>query len=99
MLPIITYSRTSDGIRAIEPEISGRPVTEFVEYMIDRLCLFVEEMTAYALKIQMPTGTSLTEVSVSDRKADCPERFQVTFIDGGLPIWTIRYKNNKFEEI
>ena len=99
MLPMMTYNKTSDGMNTIEPEISGQPVSEFVEYMLDRLCFFVEEITAYALKTQMPTGTSLTEVPVSDRKADCPERFQITFIDGGLPIWTIKYNNNKFEEI
>lgn len=98
MLPKVTYKEVSRTIQAVEPEVSGQPVSAFVGYMFDRLSCFVEEVSAYGLQAQMPSGISLTEIPVSDRKADCPERFQVTFIHGGMPIWNIAYHVSKFEE-
>jgi len=98
MLPGVTYKETSLTIQAVEPEVSGQPVSAFVDYMLDRLCCFVEEASAYGLQAQMPSGISITEIPAPDRKADCPERFQVTFIHGGMPIWSIAYHISKFEE-
>lgn len=98
MVPGVTYKETLLTIQAVEPEVSGQPVSVFVNYMLDRLCFFVEEVSAYGLQAQMPSGASITEIPVSDRKADCPERFQVTFIHGGMPIWNIAYHVSKFEE-
>jgi len=98
MLPKMTYKETPGTIQAVEPEVSGQPVSAFVDYMLDRLCCFIEEVSAYGLRDQMPSGISITEIPVSDRKADYPERFQVTFIHGGMPIWNIAYHVSKFEE-
>jgi hypothetical protein len=98
MLPEVTYKETSLTIEAVEPEISGQPLSVFVSYMSDRLCCFVEEVSAYGLQAQMPSGTSITEIPISHRKADSPERFQFTFIHGGMPIWKIAYHVTKFDE-
>jgi len=98
MLPKMGYKNNAGKIEVVEPQISGEPVSEFVNYMIDRLCCFVEDLSVYGLETQMPTGISVTEISISKRKADCPERFQVTFVNGGMQIWTIAYHDSKFEE-
>ena len=98
MLPKIGYKNNAGKIEVVEPQISGEPVSEFVNYMIDRLCCFVEDLSVYGLETQMPTGISVTEIPISKRKADCPERFQVTFVNGGMQIWTIAYHDSKFEE-
>ena len=98
MLPDVTYKETSLTIQAVEPEISDQPLSVFVSYMSDRLCCFVEEVSAYGLQAQMPSGTSITEIPVSHREADSPERFQLTFIHGGMPIWNIAYHVSKFEK-
>jgi hypothetical protein len=98
MLPVMAYKQVSLGIQAVEPEVSGQPVSAFVGYVLDRLCCFVEEVTVYGLRTHMPSGISITEIPVSGRKADCPERFQVTSIQGGMPIWNIEYHISKFEE-
>lgn len=98
MLPRMGYDETSGGIQTVEPQISGQPVSEFVEYMLDRLCCFVEEVSVFGLQAQMPSGISITEIPVSDRKADQPERFQLTFVNGGMPIWNIAYHVSRFEE-
>ena len=46
-LPHLKYAHTGTGITATEPEVSGQPVTEFVKFVLDRLCCFVEEFTAH----------------------------------------------------
>lgn len=98
MLPKMGYKETSGNIQTVEPKISGQPVSEFVEYMLDRLCCFVEEVSAYGLQAQMPSGISITEIPISDRKTECVERFQITFTNGGMSIWNIAYHVSKFEE-
>ncbi len=98
MLHGMTYKETSLTVKAVEPEVSGQPVSAFVDHMLDRLCCFVEEISAYGLQIHMPSGISITEIPALDRKTDCPERFQVTFIKGGMPIWKIAYHVSKFGE-
>jgi hypothetical protein len=98
MLPKMRYKNNSGIVETVEPQISGQPVSEFVGYMIDRLCCFVEDITVYGLESLMPAGISVTEIPLAKRKADCPERFQVTFVDGGMLIWSIDCHNSKFEE-
>jgi hypothetical protein len=49
VLPKLKYSRTSSGIEVEEPRISGQRLSEFVQFMIDRLACFVEEVTAHCL--------------------------------------------------
>lgn len=98
MLPKMGYKNNSGTIEVVEPQISGEPVSEFVNYMIDRLCCFVEDISVYGLEAKMPSGISVTETPISKRKTDCPERFQVTFVNGGMQIWTIAYHDSKFED-
>ncbi len=98
VLPNTKYHERSGTIEVEEPQISGQSATEFVNYMIDRLCCFVEEITIHALQVQMPSGISVTEIPISERNPDCRERFQVTFIRGGKQIWTPKYHVSRFEE-
>jgi hypothetical protein len=55
------YKENSGQIQTEEPDILSQPVTEFVQYMLDRLSCFTEEVTAFALQTQMPEGISITE--------------------------------------
>jgi hypothetical protein len=97
-LPKITYKANRGTIYAVEPEISGRRISVFVGYILDRLCCFLEELTAYCLQNQMPAGISITEIPLHDRKPEYPARFHVTLTHGGSPIWRISYHNSAFEE-
>lgn len=94
----VTYNRTGTGLEAVEPEILGESVSDFVEYMIDRVCCFVEEVSAYGLQKLMPSDFSITEIPVAQRKIDCPERFQPALALGGMPLWLLSYHASKFEE-
>ena len=98
MLPKVKYVEVSETIRADEPEISGQKTTDFVKFIVDRLICFVEEVTAHCLKERMPEGISVTEIPLSQRESDVPQRFQVTFTNGGMPIWNIAYHQSSFEE-
>jgi hypothetical protein len=97
-LPGMVYNESSGTIETVEPQISGQPVSVFVPYMLDRLHCFVEEVSVHGMQAKMPPDISITEIPISDRKKDCPERFQVTFIHGGMPIWSIGHHISKFEE-
>jgi hypothetical protein len=66
--------------------------------MVDRLYCFVEELSAYALQGKMPHGLSIRELPIAERKEEIKERFQLALVGGGMPIWTLRYHDSKFEE-
>jgi hypothetical protein len=97
MLPKVTYSRDCNVIRANEPQISGQPVTQFANFMMDRLLCFAEEVSAHCLQKCMPHGVTITEIPLSERETEKPERFQVTITPGGMPPWTITYHQTTFE--
>jgi hypothetical protein len=97
-LPRVQYARTSDRVRAIEPVIDGQPVTEFIMYMVDRVCCFVEELSAYALQTKMPLGVSISEIPFAERKEDIKERFRLALVGGGMPLWVLSYHETKFED-
>jgi len=98
-LPRVHYVLETQGkVRAIEPFIDGQPVTEFIAYMVDRVCCFVEELSAHALQAKMARGLSISEIPIAERKEEIKERFQLALVGGGMPIWTLRYHDTKFEE-
>jgi hypothetical protein len=98
MLPKVRYVEVSGIIRADEPEIANQKVSDFVEFIMDRLICFVEEVTAHCLKMRMPMGISITEIPLPQREAKIPQRFQVTLTNGGMPIWDITYHQSSFED-
>jgi hypothetical protein len=53
-LPPVRYTRTANGIQAAEPQIAGKPATEFASFIFDRLACFVEEVTAHLMMRQFP---------------------------------------------
>jgi hypothetical protein len=94
----VNYTQTGTSITALEPEISNQPVTEFVKFMLDRLCCFVEEFTAHCLQRQMPAEITISEIPLATRLAEAPERFTLTLGAGGLARWNIAYHASLFEE-
>jgi hypothetical protein len=98
MLPRVTYSQVSGSVKVGEPQVLGKPVTEFAKLILDRLTCFVEEVTAHCLQAQMPNGISITEIPLAERPSEIPERFRLTLAAGGMPVWHIRYHDGLFEE-
>jgi len=98
-LPRIMYDTSSANVVAVEPLIAGQPVTEFVEAMLDRLCCFVEDVTAHCLQKKMAGPITITEVPLAERRSEAPERFQLTLAVGGQPRWNITYHAALFENV
>jgi len=98
LLPRVKYVETSGAVHAVEPQISGQSVSEYVNSMMDRVTCFVEDVTAHYLQGSMPAGFSITEIPLAQRVPEAPERFRLTFTNGGLPIWRIAYHESTFEE-
>ena len=98
VLPKVVPKENSGTVRVIEPLIDGQPVTEFVTHVVDRVCCFVEELCMHALQGQMLNGISITEIPLNERKPGIVERFHPALVGGGMPIWTISYHENKFED-
>ena len=82
----------------LKPEISDQKVSDFVKFMIDRICCFVEEVTAHCLQAQMPEGISITEIPLDERDPAIVERFQLTVTTGGKPIWHLSYHESEFDK-
>jgi len=94
----ISYEQIGNSVRAQESLIDGTRFTEVVSFLFDRLCCFVEEVTAYCLQRQMPAEITIREIPLADRSTEMPERFQVTLTRGGYYPWTLAYHTSKFEE-
>lgn len=99
MLPHVSYKDTGTGVAAVEPEISGQPITQFAGFMLDRLCYFVEEFTAHCFQRLMSPEITITGIPLAKRLTEAPERFALTLGIGGLPLWTISYHASSFEYI
>ena len=97
-LPPVRYVRVGDEIKATEPQIAGKPVTEFAALVFDRLACFVEDVTAHLLKRKLPAFTTLSEIPRAERPEDVPERFRLTLAQGGTPPWVISFHGSTFEE-
>ncbi len=79
--------------------IAAQPVTEFVQGMLDRVCCFVEDVTAHCIQKKMPTQITIAEIPLAKRRPEAPERFQVTLAVGGQPCWEIAYHSLPFEKV
>jgi hypothetical protein len=97
-LPRIVYGVNGASVTASEPVIDGQLVTEFVRHMTDRLMCFVEDVTVHCIQRRMPPGLSITEISLPQRAAEMPGRFQPTLVNGGMPLWQIGYHQSAFDE-
>jgi hypothetical protein len=98
LLPKFSYRENAGTIEVEEPQILGQTATGFVNHMTDRVCCFVEEVLIHALQALMPSGLSVAEIPMPERKPVCPERFEPTFVSGGTTIWRTAYHDSKFEE-
>ncbi len=98
VLPRPGYRESAGRIEMIEPEAEGQPVSEFVEYTLDRLCCFVEEVTVYGLRTKMDASLSVAEVSLPERDPTVPERFRPALAFGGTPLWKLIYHTSPFEQ-
>ena len=98
-LPRVTYDASGAKIVAVQPLVAGQPVTEFIHAMLDRVCCFVEDVTAHCIQRKMAAPITLTEIPVADRRSEAPERFQLTLAVGGQPRWNISYHPSAFEMI
>lgn len=97
-LPRVTYDTSGTNIVAVEPLVAGQRVTEFVQAMLDRVCCFVEDITAHCIQQRMVSPITITEIPLAERRSEAPERFQLTLAVGGQPRWDISYHSSSFEK-
>jgi hypothetical protein len=97
-LPRVTYDTSGANVVAVEPLVAGQPVTEFVQAMLDRMCCFVEEVTAHCIQQKLAAPITITEIPLAERRSEAPERFQLTLAVGGQPRWNISYQSPSFEK-
>lgn len=98
LLPKFAYKENGGTIDVDEPEIADQAASEFVSHMTDRVCCFVEDVLIHSLQARMPSGLSVAEIPIPERKPVCPERFEPAFVSGGAKIWRIAYHDSEFEE-
>ena len=98
LLPKARYERAGTVVSAIEPRVFDQPVTLLAAEFVDRLCCFVEDVTAHGIQRRLPAALTLAEIPRADRAIEAPQRFVVTISDGGLPRWNISYHQALFEE-
>lgn len=93
-IPKVSYMLDSSPVRADEPRFNGRPITEFTNEVLDRICCFVEEITVYCLRKKLPRGFEVTELPLVDRDLRAPERFHITVTPGGRQAWVLSAHTN-----
>jgi hypothetical protein len=97
-LPRVSYMLDSFPVSAEEPKCDGRPITQFTNEVLDRICCFVEEITVYCLRRKLPRSFEITEVTVVDRDPGAPERFHITVTPGGRQPWILAAHTKNFNE-
>ena len=97
-VPKVSYMLDSSPVRADEPMFNGRPITEFTNEVLDRICCFVEEITIYCLRKKLPRGFEVTELPLADRDLRAPERFHITVTPGGRQAWVLSAHTRSFTE-
>jgi hypothetical protein len=98
VLPGTGYAAENGAVKANEPRVAGKPVSEFVDYTFDRLCCFVEELSSHCLRRKLPGGVTLIEIPLANRVVEVPERFRIALEDGGQPAWRIASHQSRFED-
>ncbi len=93
----VDYDINSDPPRIIQPSISGKPLTEYIEFIFDRCCSYVEEMTMHCIKQKLPPSLTITEIPKNSRAETAAVRFALTVSPGGAPEWTISYEETTFD--
>ncbi|MBA3002901.1 MAG: hypothetical protein FP813_03495 [Desulfurivibrio sp.] len=97
-VPKVSYMLDSSPVRADEPRFNGRPITEFTNEVLDRICCFVEDITVYCLRKKLPRGFEVTELPLADRDLRAPERFHITVTPGGRQAWVLSAHTRSFTE-
>jgi hypothetical protein len=97
-VPKVQYRIERGSVEMLEPEVMGRPVSDFVKLITDRMLCFVEDICVHGIKNRMPESVSVTEVPLIQRPAERPERFTICTTGGGMPLWKIVYHESKFDE-
>jgi len=100
-LPDVRYIQKPSGVvTVIEPEVDGRPVTEFVSYMQDRLFAFVEELLAYAVQRGIAGFADVVEIPKEKRDPKNVIRFRVSVsaIEPEACFWRLRYNERGFQD-
>lgn len=97
-VPKVSYVLDSSPVRAEEPRFDGRPITEFTNEVLYRICCFVEEITVFCLRRRLPKGFEITELPLGERDLSAPERFRITVTQGGRMAWELAAHTRTFAE-
>jgi hypothetical protein len=97
-LPKIAYRDAAGVTTAEEPLVGSVPVRRFTNEMLDHLCSAIEDVAAHLLRRRFPGGIGLHEVPLASRLQEAPERFRVTSLVGGEPLWAFAYPTTRFED-
>jgi hypothetical protein len=97
-VPKVQYRIERGSVEVLEPEVMGRPVSDFVKLITDRMLCFVEDICVHGIQTRMPESVSVTEVPLIQRPAERPKRFTICTAGGGMPLWKIVYHESKFDE-
>lgn len=96
--PKVTYIDENGRVRASEPAVDGKPITDFTGEVLDRVCCFAEEMTMYCLKKKLPQSLDITEQPLADREERAPLRFHLCVVPGGRPPWELSAHGGTFDQ-
>jgi hypothetical protein len=97
-VPRVQYRIDQGCVAVLEPEIMGRPVSDFAKFVTDRMLCFVEEICVHGLQRRMPDSISITEIPLAQRPMERPERFRLCTAGGGMSLWEILYHDTAFDE-
>jgi hypothetical protein len=97
-VPRVQYRIEQRCVAVLEPEITGRTVSDFARFVTDRILCFAEEICVHGLQRLMPDSISITEIPLARRPMKRPERFRLCTAGGGMPLWKILYHDTVFDE-
>src|SRR6185503_15741093 len=95
-LPDITYTQNGDSLQANEPEILGKPISKYGEFIIDKVACFIEETLIHCFQKRLPSGISIIEIPKNLRKREMPMRFRIAFVASEKHKWLLNFDELTF---
>lgn len=100
-LPDLRYIDQPNGVvLAVEPDVDGRPVSEYVATMLDRLLVFVEDMLVLAVQRGIADIGDLIDIPKESRTPAEFRRFRfgLPALQPNEPFWRLGYDSRPFND-
>lgn len=96
-LPAVRYDSHDNVVTMSEPQVEGKPVTEYIDGLYSVVSLAIEELVAYGFQSMPDEILAIAEIPLGQRNPNVAERFKRT-MRGYEPLYELKWTGRSFYE-